>query len=52
MTARGSILDAQIPGSANDLVEGFAQHLDAQVERDSGTKGTIVRLTYLSREAS
>ena len=34
------------------LVEGFAQQLGAQVERESGNEGTIVRLTLPSREPS
>ena len=39
-------------GLGGRLVEGFAQQLGAQVERESGDKGTIVRLTLPSREAS
>jgi PAS domain S-box-containing protein len=39
-------------GLGGRLVEGFAQQLGAQVERESGNKGTIVRLTLPSREAS
>jgi PAS domain S-box-containing protein len=39
-------------GLGGRLVEGFAQQLGAKVERESGTKGTIVRLTLPSREAS
>jgi two-component sensor histidine kinase len=34
------------------LVEIFARQLGGQVERESGRKGTIVRLTLPSREAS
>jgi chemotaxis protein methyltransferase CheR len=39
-------------GLGGRLVEGFAQQLGAQVKRESGNKGTIVRLTLPSREAS
>jgi len=39
-------------GLGGRLVEGFAHQLGGQLERESGDKGTIVRLTLPSREAS
>jgi two-component sensor histidine kinase len=39
-------------GLGGRLVEGFAQQLGGQLERESGDRGTIVRLTLPSREAS
>ncbi len=39
-------------GVGGRLVEIFAQQLGGQLERESGTKGTIVRLTLPSLEAS
>jgi signal transduction histidine kinase len=39
-------------GLGGRLVEGFAQQLGGQLERESGDKGTIVCLTLPSREAS
>ena len=50
--ARGSILDAPNSGLGGRLVETFARQLGGQVERESSNKGTIVRLTLPSREAS
>ena len=39
-------------GLGGRLVEGFAQQLGGQLKRKSGNKGTIVRLTLPSPEAS
>ena len=39
-------------GLGGRLVEGFAQQLGGQVERESGNQGTIVCLILPSREAS
>jgi PAS domain S-box-containing protein len=39
-------------GLGGRLVEGFAQQLGGQVERESGNQGTTVRLILPSREAS
>ena len=39
-------------GLGGRLVEGFAQQLGGQVERDSGSQGTTVRLIMPSREDS
>jgi signal transduction histidine kinase len=37
-------------GLGGRLVEGFAQQLGGQVERESGSQGTTVRLILPSRE--
>ena len=39
-------------GLGGRLVEGFAQQLGGQVERESGSQGTTVRLILPSREDS
>ena len=39
-------------GLGGRLVEGFAQQLGGQVERESGSQGTTVRLTLPSPEDS
>jgi two-component sensor histidine kinase len=39
-------------GLGGRLVEGFAQQLGGQVERESGSQGTTVRLIVPSREDS
>jgi two-component sensor histidine kinase len=39
-------------GLGGRLVEGFAQQLGGQVERESGSQGTTVRLIFPSREGS
>jgi chemotaxis protein methyltransferase CheR len=39
-------------GAGGRLVEAFARQLGGQIERESGNKGTIVRLTLPSRDAS
>jgi two-component sensor histidine kinase len=39
-------------GLGGRLIEGFAQQLGGKLERESGSKGTIVRLTLPAREAS
>ena len=39
-------------GIGGRLVDAFSQQLGGQLERKSGSRGTIVRLTLPSREAS
>ena len=48
--ARGSISRRADSGLGGRLVEGFAQQLGGQVERESGSQGTTVRLILPSRE--
>jgi len=49
---QGADLRRADSGLGSRLVDGFAQQLGGQVERESGKKGTIVSLTLPSREAS